>query len=333
MGQIHHERSQTQISPLTAGKQEGVRVGNVMVLAQSDEQKVNHFKQQLIMQSYQIKETPHFVIFQKPVTNRTILMHTFSQTAIDADLISIVENELPASGILASTQEYSAVLFAILASCFPAPRSQLMIWRRFCLNTLDRMRTLISDPSGISLPSVSHITPFAAIYRRIIELFVGENLLDVGSSFGFFPVLMAERVTNTTIVGCDNSPDAISLAKDLVTATHINRTIFLLKDVRSTDFSSLGRFDTVTAIHLIEHLTEQELPLAFTHLLQATSKRLIVAVPYEEKIEKLYGHQQVFTREKLEFWGKWCIQMLEGCGSYWCEDLMGGLLVVERLPE
>lgn len=331
MGEVHHERSERQIAPLVMEKQEGVRVGNVTVLAQSDAQKINRFKQQLTMRSYQVKVTPHFVICRKPPANRTILMHTFSQTTIDADLISIVEDELPASGIVASAQEYGAVLFAIMASCFPVPRSQSMIWQRFCLNTLDRLRTLISSPLKASSPPVSHIAPFAAIYRRIIELFVGQSLLDVGSSFGFLPVLMAEHVANTTIVGCDNSPDAISLANDLVTATHTNRTVFLLKDVCSTDFTSVGCFDTVTAIHLLEHLTEQELPLAITHLLQVTSKRLIMAVPYEEKMEKLYGHQQVFTREKLEFWGKWCIQTFEGCGSYWCEDLMGGLLVVERL--
>jgi SAM-dependent methyltransferase len=320
------------MAPLFVGKQEGVRVGNVTVLAQSDEQKVRHFKQRLIAQSYKVKETAHFVICQKPSENRTILIHTFSQAIVDADLIAIVENELPASGILASEQDYGAVLFAIIASTFPSPRNQPLIWRRFCLNTLDRLRALISEPRETSFPSVSHIVPFAAIYQRVVELFIGQSLLDVGSSFGFLPVLVAEHSDNIAITACDNNPDAISLASDLAAATHTNHAVFLLKDVLSLDFPDVGHFDTVTAIHLLEHLAEQELPLAFTHLLQVASKRLIIAVPYEKKMEKLYGHQQVFTPEKLDFWGRWCIKVLGGAGYYWCEEVMGGLLVIERSP-
>ena len=270
MGQVHPEHSETERAPLYGGKQEGVRVGNVTVLAQSDEQKVGHFKQRLIAQSYQVKETPHFVICQKRPENRTILIHTFSQAIVDADLISIVEDELPAAGILVSTQEYGAILFAIIASTFPSPRSQPLIWRRFCLNTLDRLRTLISEPRETTFPLVSHIAPFAAIYQRVIELCVGQSLLDVGSSFGFLPVLMAEHTDNIAITGCDNNPDAINLASDLAATTHTNHAVFLLKDVLSVDFPDVGHFDTVTAIHLLEHLAEQELPLAFTHLLQVT---------------------------------------------------------------
>jgi hypothetical protein len=41
-------------------------------------------------------------------------------------------------------------------------------------------------------------------------------------------------------------------------------------------------------------------------------------------------NQQVFTREKLEQWGKWCVEHLQDQGHFWCEDVIGGLLVVER---
>jgi len=32
-------------------------------------------------------------------------------------------------------------------------------------------------------------------------------------------------------------------------------------------------------------------------------------------------------------WGKWYIEALGDNGRYWGEELMGGLLVVEQLPE
>jgi len=80
----------------------------------------------------------------------------------------------------------------------------------------------------------------------------------------------------------------------------------------------------------LEHLPEEQLPLAFEHLLQVTRHRLIVAVPYEAEATRAYGHEQVFTREKLERWGKWCVESMRGAGQYWCEEVAGGLLVVDQ---
>jgi hypothetical protein len=62
------------------------------------------------------------------------------------------------------------------------------------------------------------------------------------------------------------------------------------RDVFSTDFPSIGHFDTFTTIHLLEHLTKAELPMALSHLLQVTTHRLIIAVPYEQEVQPLYGH-------------------------------------------
>ena len=72
---------------------------------------------------------------------------------------------------------------------------------------------------------------------------------------------------------------------------------------------------------------------AFEHLLKLAHRRLIVAVPYEQQITAAYGHAQLFSREKLEMWGKWSIEMLGGTARYWCEDVAGGMLVVDRSTE
>lgn len=330
LSQLEQELHEPQTAHLNGGKQEGVRVGKMTVLAHPNEQRLHHFTQRLLAHAYQVQETPHFVVCHKPSESKTILMHIFSQAEIDADLICIIEHELPALGMLASAQDYNAVLFAVMASTFPSPRNQQLIWRHFCLNTLARLRVLIAQPPLTLPPPVSHIVPFAAIYQQVMERFVGESLLDVGSSFGFLPVLLAEKMANVTIVGCDNNPDAISCSTDLAAVTLADRVSFLLRDVLAPDFPTVGHFDTVTAIHLLEHLTEEELPAALTHLLQVTSRRLLIAVPYEEKVQPLYGHQQAFTPEKLHFWGNWCVESLVGAGRYWCEEVVGGLLVVDR---
>lgn len=332
MPQIDETQHVQQQARRTLNRQEGVRIGKVTVLAQENQTVLDEYKQRLLVQSYQVHETEHFVVCQKRSSSQTILLHLFGQREIDADLICFTEQELAPLGIFTSAQEFGATLFAVMASPFPSPRNQHTIWQHFCLNTLTRLREQIAHPPQ-SIPSVSYTVPFAAIYRRVFELCIGQNLLDVGCSFGFLPVLLAERAPCARIMGCDNNPDALRFSSDLATATGSQQVTFILRDVLAANFLDLGRFDTVIAIHVLEHLAEQELPAALAHLLQATSKRLLIAVPYEEKVQPLYGHHQAFTLEKLHVWGKWCVERLGENSRYWCEDLMGGLLVVDRSLE
>lgn len=166
----------------------------------------------------------------------------------------------------------------------------------------------------------------------MLELVVGQNVLDVGSSFGFLPVLITTHMPEVRVIGWDNNADVLAISTDLVTAIESRRVSFMLQDILlPMNIDNKKRFDTVTALHVLEHLKEEELPVAFAHLLYLVSRRLIIAVPYEENAHSLYGHSQVFTHDKLHFWGRWCINTLGGAGKYWCEDIMGGMLIVERL--
>jgi len=316
-----------------APTKEGVRIGNLIVLAQPTQNALDQYKRQLLTKSYQISETEHFTICQQPSTNKLILMHLFKQEEANADLICFIEDELPTTNIIPSSREFGATLFAILASMYPAPRNQQAIWLNFCLNSLNSLRKQIAQPPLSEHAQVSYIGPFAAIYRRVFEIISGQSLLDVGCSFGFLPVLMSERAHNMHISACDISADAISFSTMLANATKVQNITFSQKDVLSEDFLKLGTFDTVTAIHLLEHLTEEDTPTAVDHLLHVTKKRLLIAVPYEEQAQKVYGHYQVFTPEKVHLWGKWCMDVIKGKGRYWYEELMGGLLIVERLHE
>lgn len=314
-------------------RKEGVRVGNLIVLAQPDRTALNEYRLRLIKKSYQVSESEHFVICQQPTTDQVILLHLFRPEEANADLICFIEKELPSSGIIPSPREFGATLFAILASMYPAPRDQQKIWLHFCLNSLNSLRDSIAHPPESIPAQVSFIAPFAAIYRRIFELVTHLSLLDVGCSFGFLPVLMAERNRSMRIIGSDISRDAISLSTRLANATDVHNVAFCQIDVLSNDFPKLGHFDNVTAIHLLEHLQEEDIPTALNHLLQTTTKRLLIAVPYEEQAQPLYGHRQTFTPEKVHSWGTWCVEILEDKGKYRYEELMGGLLIIERTLE
>lgn len=73
----------------------------------------------------------------------------------------------------------------------------------------------------------------------------------------------------------------------MATLTHDQDLTFLQLDLLSSHFvEELGSFDTVTAIHLLEHLPEALLSLAFQHLLEVTRHRLMVAVPSDPVTSK-----------------------------------------------
>jgi Methyltransferase domain len=287
-----------------------------------------------------VQETQHFMVCQRPpASGRAILLHTFNEATVDEDLSSIITTELGPLGIVASSEEWSNALCAIVASTCPstaecshcdgAHLDLPAIWRQYCLNTLRRLRPLLADPQTISSAPLSHIVQFAAVYRRIMDHCTGTSLLDVGSSLGFLPVLVAEEFDGMSVVGCDGRQDAVACATDLAQATSTGNITFVVRDVLAPDFSELGAFDTVTAVHLLEHLTEEQLATALGNMLRVTTRRLIVAVPYEAHVQALHGHEQAFTPEKLHLWGAWCVETLGG-GQFWCEDVSGGLLVVDR---
>ncbi len=325
-----HKTEITQHSGSPITKLEGVRVGNTTAIAFSDNNTLNTYKERLLSHSYEISETKHFVVCQHALFSRIILLHTFQQTTIDADLICFIEYELTPFGFMHSTREFGATLFAIMASTFSSPRHQPSIWRCFCVNTLEKLREQLADTSLFQLEVHPYITPFTVIYQRVKELFTGERLLDVGCSFGFLPILMEEHLSDISIVGMDNNPDMIRCATDIASVVRTKHTIFYLHDILAPNETDSGSFDTITALHILEHIPEKDISIALTHLLQLTSKRLIIAVPYEEQMEKLYGHQQLFTPEKLQNWGKWCVEYLQGAGHFWCEDVMGGMLIIDK---
>jgi hypothetical protein len=90
---------------------------------------------------------------------------------------------------------------------------------------------------------------------------------------------------------------------------------------------SLFPYDPQQALQLYAANTMQR----YRNLLQITSQRLILAVPYEsDEPEIAYGHEQLFSRDKLEAVGTWCLQQLGGQGRITYEDCAGGLLLIER---
>ena len=280
---------------------------------------------------YAIYETPHFLLFTRAEAPSNIVVHWFAPNELNADVMHYLNQELKPFGIFTRSQHFGEVLSGIVGSLFPDDTRRA--WRYFGANTLQRYLMFLSSALTPPLPDYATIGMFATLYQRVLELRVGKTFLDAGCASGFLPLLIAERIPFVDrIVGIDINGDAFATAKELAEERSYQNVQYFVCNLLAEDFTRQGQFDTVVALHVLEHLKEHDMYCALSNLLRVTSQRLILAVPYEEgQPEASYGHLQIFSRVKLEMLGKRCIEYLDGAGRIWIEDCVGGLLMIERL--
>lgn len=289
-------------------------------------------KQRFSEGGYHLQETPHFLLCTRTAAPSTILVHWLAPAEIDADIGNIFIRELKPLGLLSNAQQFGQVFAVVVCSLFPYDSQRA--FHLYAANTLQRYRNLLANTHNSECPlsdSTSHT--FAAVYRRVFQLHVGERFLDAGCSFGFLPLLIAEHFPYLDqVVGIDIETGSFPIVRAIAAEHQLKQVHFTQADLLADDFASLGFYDTVTALHIMEHFNESEMYRVLTNLLHITSQRLILAVPYESnKPEVAFGHAQLFSRDKLEAVGRWCLRHLEGQGSISYEECAGGLLLIERL--
>ncbi len=287
-------------------------------------------KQRFAEGGYHLDETEHFLLFTRAHAPTTILVHWFAPEEIDANIGDYFLHELKPLGILAHTQDFGDVFGAVVLSLFP--HDVLRALHLYGANTLRRYQQFLKGDSNVLLPPASTMHAFAQVYRRVCQLQVGESFLDVGCSFGFLPLLISELVpTLTHVVGADIQTDPFVVVRALAEEQGLKPVQFVQADVLADNFNSLGLFDTVVALHLLEHFSETEMYCALANVLKVAAQRLILAVPYEPgEPESAYGHEQLFSRARLEAVGAWCMQQLGGHARISYEECAGGLLLIER---
>jgi len=275
-------------------------------------------------------ETPHFIAFTRSATPALVLVHFFTPEELNADIKHYVMLELKPLGLLKQSSDFGIIFSGIIGSFFPDDARSA--WHGYGAKTLQRFLTYLSTQrTPQKFDYYATIGVFATWYQRVCELFVGESLLDVGCESGFLPLVIAERIPFVTkSTGIDIRPDMFAVARELAEEWHLSAVHFEEADLLANNFYSLGKFDTVTAIGVIEHFSEEDMYRVLTNLLAVTAQRLIFVVPYEQDMEIIYDHKQLFTPEKLEAVGRWCVQQFGGTARMWREECNGGLLLVER---
>lgn len=250
-------------------------------------------------------ETEHFRVLGACVEPR-------DTAHLDNDLTDAIATELAPLGLIPDSAAFERVFVRVVVGSAPTP---VLAWNNFYRNTLARLRA----PAPQSAGSVS---TFARIYAEVTDLVVGATVLDVGSCFGFLPLLLAERRPDLVVLGSDITPGSAVLA-GRVAANLRSRARFVAADGRRLPFCDRA-VDTVTLVHVLEHLPLDEGHEALGEALRVAARRVIVAVPLEERADPAFGHVRTFSLADLADLGA-----STGWGSRtWCRD--GGWLVLDR---
>jgi hypothetical protein len=270
----------------------------------------------LARQANPVCESLHFAVFS--LDEAVVVVHRLKPAEIDNDLAELVAGELVRPGRVSVPHAFERCFAGVVLSSAPSSREA---WRAFYDNTLSKLQQVASG--SYQGCDYSPVAVFGRIYEHAWELVVGSSLLDVGTCFGFFPLLLQQSEPQLNVVALDVSAPILELARDAGASRRRAVSVtFTHGDACNLPFAG-NSFDTVTALHVLEHLTSTSASQALQEMCRVARRRVIVTVPLEEEADPAYDHVQRFDREGLTNLGEkygW------RCGF---EDYFGGWVVLE----
>ncbi|MGP4054612.1 mycofactocin oligosaccharide methyltransferase MftM [Mycobacterium sp. 4D054] len=204
--------------------------------------------------------------------------HDLCPAELSDELAVLLADQLVDSGALRGQSEFELVFTGVVRSTVDGG---LPAWLRFYRNSLAKLET--------------GSTAFAPIHSHAADLVRGGCLIDLGACFGFFPLRMAQH--GMDVLATDLNDNAMRLLKQVSSRLHRPLTTMVCDaaDVGLPD----GSADTVTALHLIEHLPDHMVASIVDEAVRLARRRVIIAVPFEDRPRECYGHVQRFDIERL----------------------------------
>ncbi|WP_433606682.1 mycofactocin oligosaccharide methyltransferase MftM [Prescottella agglutinans] len=177
--------------------------------------------------------------------------------------------------------EFELTMVGLVRSTVP---DALESWTVYYRNSLDELLDGTAD--------------FAPIHDKAAELVRG-SVLDLGSCFGFLPLRLAGA--GVPVTATDILPGTMTLL-DAVAPTlglSVDTLVCDAANVPVPDDSA----DTVTAIHLLEHVDPRIGAAVVAEALRIARERVVIAVPYEDVATACHGHVRTFDADALRALG------------------------------
>jgi len=240
--------------------------------------------------------TDHFLLAERD--RRIEVSHWLRPDELDNDVAGLLADELFAPGWLCGTDTFERVFTGVVRSCLDDP---LLAWCTFYGNTLARIRQCWRTSATAGSAGHTTISDFAPIYAHALQLIPAGQVLDLGSCFGFLPLLLAERPANA-VTASDLSGGAMCVLAAVAAARGL-RVVTVVCDAARIPLPD-GWADTVSVIHLLEHLPAEHGSAVLREALRVASRQVVVAVPIEPVPTAAYGHVRAFSLGQLERLGE-----------------------------
>jgi len=237
-----------------------------------------------------VVRTGHFRLTE--CRGRIQVTHWLHPDELDNDVAGLLEAELFAPGWLSGAEIFERVFTGVVRSCIDDP---LLSWSTFYGNTLARIRQCWQAPAAAA-EQCTPIAAFAPVYAHALQLIPAGRVLDVGSCFGFLPLLLAERPASA-VTASDLSGGTMRLLAAVAAARGV-RVSTLVCDATRIPVAD-GWAETVSVIHLLEHLSPEHARAVLGEALRVARRRVVVAVPFEEQPSAAYGHVRSFDLRQL----------------------------------
>ncbi len=167
-------------------------------------------------------------------------------------------------------------------------------------------------------------TAFGPIHAEAQLQVRGDRLLDLGSCFGFFPLRMARHLD---VIATDLNASTMRLLSAV--SPRLQRPVATLACDATAVPRPSGSADTVTALHLIEHLPDDVMIAVCDEALRLARRRVVIAVPFEDEPRECYGHVQRFDLPRMQWLADNLISRHAGISA--CSyEFHGGWLVLDQ---
>lgn len=161
---------------------------------------------------------------------------------------------------------------------------------------------------------------YAGVYRRAIELLPRSRVLDLGCGFGFLSLRLA--TLGADVVACDVDRGTVRLLRRM--ADRLRARVSVLDTDGARVPLPSASVDAVVMLHVLEHVAHDEGVALLAEATRLASRRVVVAVPYEDRPTRLYGHVRRLRPDDLAELGAatgW---------RYRVHEHLGGWLVLDR---